>query len=189
YGLQRIVEMLEFFAAAEAGRALLRTEPVGVLSLVKDVVDRWGERLPSGRISGQFPLRIPDVVADPRWLRISVNELIGNAVEYSPDDSPITVTAAAVSNGGGPGAEIAVADRGGGMSAEDIERCFGDFVQGDSSDTRSHGGLGLGLSLVRRVAEAHGGNVAVESTIGKGSTFSIFLPSRPSESTRAVGAA
>jgi signal transduction histidine kinase len=70
------------------------------------------------------------------------------------------------------------------MSAEEQELAFADFTQGDSSDTRSYGGLGLGLSLVQRVTEAHGGSVSVESKTGKGSKVSILLPTMPTKKGR-----
>jgi len=173
--LHRIVELLEFFAAAGAGRSMLRPEPVGVRTLVDDAVRQWTDRVP-GQVSRRIGRGIPEVNADPHWLGVSLGELIGNAVEFSPAGGPITVTVGAVSNEAGSGVEISVADRGQGMSAADVERAFGDFVQGDGSDTRDHGGLGLGLSLVKRVVEGLGGTVTVASRLGTGSTVSILLP-------------
>ncbi|MEO7837619.1 MAG: ATP-binding protein, partial [Acidimicrobiales bacterium] len=102
----------------------------------------------------------------------------------SPDASGILISATCVS-GAAPDAEawveLSVTDRGRGMSAEEQDRAFADFVQGDASDTRSHGGLGLGLSFVKRVVEAHGGRLRCESVPEKGSKFSILLPVMPIE--------
>jgi signal transduction histidine kinase len=67
-------------------------------------------------------------------------------------------------------------DRGKGMTPEEQATAFGEFVQGDGSDTRQFGGLGLGLSLVQRVVEGHGGTVKCSSLSGRGSTFTIVLP-------------
>jgi signal transduction histidine kinase len=75
--------------------------------------------------------------------------------------------------------DIAVGDRGEGMTAEQEAMAFGDFVQADSSDTRRFGGLGLGLALVKRVVEGHGGTVTCRSTPGKGSTFIVRVPAGP----------
>jgi two-component system sensor histidine kinase SenX3 len=77
--------------------------------------------------------------------------------------------------------EISVSDRGKGMTIEEQATAFSEFVQGDSSDTRRFGGLGLGLSLVQRVVEGHGGTVRCTSTPGRGSTFTIVLPITPVE--------
>jgi signal transduction histidine kinase len=173
--------MLEFFASASAGRVMLRPEVLEVRSLVDDVVKRWGERVDGTRsISRRVSRGIPPLLVDRRWLTLSLDELVDNAVKFSPDGGKITVTAAAHDNG----VELAVVDRGKGMTPTEQDLAFADFVQGDTSDTRSFGGLGLGLSLVQRVAEAHGGTVSVLSEPGKGSRFSMFLPAAPIEKKR-----
>jgi signal transduction histidine kinase len=175
--LARIVEMLEFFATTSAGRSPLRPEPIEVRGVVDDVVNQWSER-----VNGQHPITrrvsrgLPDVVADRRWLSKSLDELIDNAVKFSPDGTRISVTAEAV-DGRSPGVTISVADQGKGMTPEEQEWAFADFVQGDGSDTRSYGGLGLGLAMVKRVVEAHGGRVDLVTEPEKGAKFSIFLPS------------
>jgi signal transduction histidine kinase len=99
-------------------------------------------------------------------------------VKFSPAGGRVSVTAAASSNGR-QGVEIVVTDQGKGMTADEHARAFSDFMQGDGSDTRSYGGLGLGLAMVKRVAEAHGGHVDVTSEPKKGSRFSIYLPAAP----------
>ena len=178
--LARIVEMLEFFATTSAGRSPLRPAPMNVRAVVDDVVAKW-----SARANGHHPITrrvartLPDVVGDKRWLAKSLDELIDNAVKFSPEGSRITVTVDAATNGRAAGVEIAVVDRGKGMTTEEHEQAFSDFVQGDGSDTRPYGGLGLGLAMVKRVVEAHGGHVAVESEPKKGAKFSIFLPAAP----------
>jgi signal transduction histidine kinase len=80
--------------------------------------------------------------------------------------------------------QITVSDEGVGLSESEQRSAFSDFVQGDGSDTRRFGGLGLGLSLVKRVAEAHGGTVELVSTPRKGSRFSIILPVLSTEPDR-----
>jgi two-component system phosphate regulon sensor histidine kinase PhoR len=176
--LSRIVQMLEFSAAAEAGRSLMRPEVTSVRAIVDSVVSEWGARVNGNlRITRRVARGLPELTADRRWLALSLNELVDNAVKFSPEGGKINVLATpSTTHDGEPAVEIAVVDQGVGMTEADVDRVFGDFAQADSSDTRRFGGLGLGLSLVKRVAEAHGGTVTVESTARKGSKFSIVLP-------------
>lgn len=179
--LYRVVQMLEFSAAAQAGRSLLRNEPVDVRGVVDGVVGEWDDRLNGNHvISRRMSRRLPEVRGDRRWLAMAVDELIDNAVKFSPEGGKVTVSASVVGwDGEGserPAVQVTVADEGLGMTENEQRDAFGDFVQLDGSDTRRFGGLGLGLSLVKRVAEAHGGGVEVRSTPQKGSKFSIIIP-------------
>jgi PAS domain S-box-containing protein len=135
------------------------------------------------RISHHLGGDIPDVLGDRRWLVLAIDELIDNAVKFSPEGGSITVTARVTPMGADlvEGVGISVADEGQGMTPEQRTAAFGEFVQGDPSDTRRFGGLGLGLSLVQRVVEGHGGTVSCVSTAGQGSVFTISLPAMPDE--------
>ncbi|MGH9063412.1 MAG: sensor histidine kinase, partial [Acidimicrobiales bacterium] len=173
--LLRTVEMLEFFASAGAGRVRLRREGLDARSLVGDVAGRWSSQVSgSHTVVGEVAGDLPQVLADRRWLTLALDELVDNAVKFSPEGGEVTVR---VDPGPGMGwVEISVTDQGKGMSEEEGERAFADFMQGDGSDTRRYGGLGLGLSLVQRVAQSHGGRVTWDSQPGRGSRFSIGLP-------------
>lgn len=119
-----------------------------------------------------FPSQLPQVRADPDRLRQVLTNLISNAVKYSPNGGRITLGARQQN-----GTVVAwVADEGMGIPAEAIPRLFTKFFRVDNQDTRSIGGTGLGLSLVKRIIEAHDGRVWVESTEGVGSTFFFTLP-------------
>ena len=174
--LLRIVEMLEFFASEGAGRMVLRPEPLDVKALVNGITSSWSGRLRGNLSIGRRVARAEAMVsADRRWLSLAVDELIDNAVKFSPEGGRILVRVTPSPDT----VEIAVTDHGMGMTAEQYDVIFGDFVQGDNSDTRRFGGLGLGLAVVRRVAEGHGGTITCRSTPGKGTTFVISLPSWP----------
>lgn len=80
--------------------------------------------------------------------------------------------------------EVAVTDQGIGIEPENLARIFQDFSQVDASDTRPFGGLGLGLTFVKRIAEAHGGSISAESRAGKGSTFSFTVPAADTRSRK-----
>jgi CheY-like chemotaxis protein/two-component sensor histidine kinase len=113
------------------------------------------------------------VSADPDRLQQVLWNLLTNAVKFTPHGGHVTVTLSCR----GPAFEIAVTDDGEGIAPEFLPHIFDRFRQADASAARRHGGLGLGLSIVRQLVELHGGNViAASSGMGKGSTFRISLP-------------
>ena len=175
--LERIVEMLEFFASLDAGRQVLHAEPADLRVILSDVVDRRAPSL-EGTLHSlvkRVAKDTPVVQVDPKWLASSVDELVDNAVKFSPAGGKVTVSAGPL-DGDPSWVEIAVVDRGVGMSPDEVDSAFTEWAQGDESDTRHFGGLGLGLALVQRVAEHHGGRVLCQTAPGKGSRFSIVLP-------------
>jgi signal transduction histidine kinase len=178
--LARIVQMLEFFATNQAGRTVLRPEDVDVRALIGRLVDRWSVRVAgTHKISKRISRRVGALHADTKWIDVSLDELLDNAVKFSPQGGTIRITADRADDGI-PGVRISIVDRGKGMTADELDRAFTEFSQGDESDTRHFGGLGLGLALVREVVERHGGTVTAESDgSGTGSKFSIFLPAMP----------
>jgi PAS domain S-box-containing protein len=176
--LLRIVELLEFFAASGARRVMLRSDPVDPRALIDDVLRRWEKRVGPDVIRSRIRKGTPVVMADRRRLSASLDELIDNAVKFSPNGGRISVSAEPAEDGG---VEISVIDHGIGMTDTELEKAFAEFVQGDPSDTRAFGGLGLGLAFVRRVVEAHGGALAARSQLGKGTKVSMFVPNVPKE--------
>jgi PAS domain S-box-containing protein len=118
---------------------------------------------------------LPELTADPqRLMQILVN-LVGNAVKFTPDGGRIVVRARL----DGDQVRFQVQDTGGGIAAEDLAKLFKPFTQLDSSLTRQATGTGLGLAITRNLVEAHGGEIGVESELGRGSTFWFTLPRSP----------
>jgi len=114
------------------------------------------------------------VQGDENQLVSAVVNLLENAVKYSDEGSAVEVSAGTPSPGS---VEVVVRDRGIGIPARDLERIFERFYRVDRARSRETGGTGLGLSIVRHVATNHGGEVLVESQEGRGSTFTLRLPS------------
>jgi CheY-like chemotaxis protein/anti-sigma regulatory factor (Ser/Thr protein kinase) len=113
------------------------------------------------------------VSGDPQRLQQVVWNLLSNAIKFTPRDGKVTVTLQRVNSH----IEISVADTGAGIKPEFLQHAFERFRQADSSSTRHHGGLGLGLSIVKSLVELHGGTVHVYSEgEGHGATFAVHVP-------------
>jgi two-component system phosphate regulon sensor histidine kinase PhoR len=178
--LERVIDMLVSFAAIEAGHLTLRVEPVELRALLETVAVRWKHKVDALHpVTHWVGRNLPDVVLDRRLIERSLDELVDNAVKYSPAGGGIELEAQLAQNGVDSTIEIAVRDHGVGIPADRIDSVFADFSQLDGSSTRRFGGLGLGLAFVQRIVEAHDGELTCRSTPGRGSTFSISLPVVP----------
>jgi PAS domain S-box-containing protein len=176
--LERTVDILVNFAASSAGRLVLRPEPVDVGALVHEVCEKHRSRSDLHRVEEHVDGR-PRLMADRRLLERSLDELIDNAVKYSPEGGQVKVGAQLIGAGDSRAVEISVADEGIGIAPSDFDRVFADFAQIDGSATRRFGGLGLGLPFVQRVITAHNGTIDATSEPGRGSTFVIRIPLTP----------
>ena len=124
-------------------------------------------------IDAEFKADIETITCDAQRLQQMVWNLLTNAVKFTPSGGSVTIIYDHVDHG----VEITVKDTGNGIAPEFLPHVFDRFSQADSSSTRTHDGLGLGLAIVRHLAELHGGSVAVASEgLGKGATFTITLP-------------
>jgi len=124
-----------------------------------------------------------EVYGDEPLLAVALHNLVANAIQYSAKGSRVGV---GVSNSDGV-VEIAVTDQGVGIPEEDLDRVFERFYRIDPARSRHTGGSGLGLSIVKHVAQNHGGDVRVWSQPGSGSTFTIRLPEASSASAASLG--
>jgi signal transduction histidine kinase len=112
------------------------------------------------------------IVADRAKLQIILENLLANAVKFTPEGGTIALEAKAEKNG----VHVTVRDTGIGIPAEEQEWIFKPFHQLESSLTRSHGGVGIGLALAKNLVELHGGQIWVESEVGQGSAFHFTIP-------------
>jgi signal transduction histidine kinase len=168
--LQRLIIDLQDLALADAGGLVLDCEVVDVAETVRRAL---------GADSGGPPIAITvdadaaHVTADRRRLEQMLRNLIGNARRHTPEDGRIEVRATRQ----GTQVRIDVADTGCGIPAEHLPHVFDRFYRADPSRDRATGGAGLGLAIVRRLAEAHGGTATAASQgDGRGTTITLWIP-------------
>ena len=159
-------------------------EPVEMTDLVKEITEGYMQRAKDLKIKLTFgsdsgnsfsESRLKQVTygfVDTNFLREILDNLIDNALKYTPEGGSVYVNV----RGDGDRVLVNVTDTGIGISAEDLGHIFQKFYRADNSDTRTIGGNGLGLYLVKQRAEAMGGKVWAESAFGEGSTFYVSLP-------------
>jgi two-component system OmpR family sensor kinase len=185
--LERLVEDVLAAArldlgSAEPGGFPLRRDSVNVNDLANGAHERAQIVYPSERVELDIDDDLPIIEGDAALLRRVLDNLIDNARKYSEPKSPITLRVRREP----AGVLIAVIDRGMGIEPADIPHIFTPFFRADRSRTRKTGGVGLGLTLVRRIVTAHGGTVDVKSEVGRGTEMYVRLPSTgrgPSSST------
>ena len=166
-----LVEDLLLLARLDEGRPL-EQEPVDLDSVIAEAVETARAVEPDRPIAVE--LRPAVVTGDRDRLRQIVDNLLANVRAHTPAGTRVRVSLSAADEQ----AVISVADDGPGMTVEQAEHVFERFYRVDSSRARTSGGVGLGLSIVAAVAEAHGGAVSAQSELGKGATMSIELPLR-----------
>jgi two-component system, OmpR family, sensor histidine kinase SenX3 len=188
--LAEMVEQVLDFAGSYAGRRAYRFEDVEVedvarecLSAIRPALDEAGAVIDSSLEPGLPPLK-----ADRAALRRALLNLLQNAIKYGGDSPRVGLRVTSVRASGRPEVRIAVEDHGLGIAPGDRDRIFEPFVRGEEAQARQIRGSGLGLSLVRRIVEAHSGRISVTSTEGQGSTFVIALPGSATPSADLVSA-
>ncbi|HEY1692499.1 MAG TPA: PAS domain S-box protein [Polyangiaceae bacterium] len=155
--------------------SMVRTDVVPMLAAALDVVGPAADAKAVRLVLDVDP-DLGAMMADPERIQQVVWNLLTNALRFTPRGGCVTVTATR----SGSEIRIRVQDTGAGIAPENLPHIFERFMQVDSSTTRQHGGLGLGLSIVRHLVEAHGGSVSVASEgRGRGAAFTVVLPIRP----------
>jgi PAS domain S-box-containing protein len=170
----RVVDLLVDVAALEAGRVQVAPRPVGVRALLDERLAVWRARAPgrAGDLRRRVAAGLPEVLVDPEWVGKALDELLDNAVKHTPPGTSVVLGAAAA----GDRVRVYVRDDGPGIPRDAQGGLFTSFEQVDGSATRRVGGLGLGLSFVRRLAEDAGYPLTVTSEPGAGAEFALHLP-------------
>jgi signal transduction histidine kinase len=170
--LQRMVETLLSFGRMDAAAHVWKLEPLEVTDLVHSVADDFRREIAPRLLDVELNADLPGVRGDREALARALWNLLENAAKYSPGESPIRLFAERA----GTTVAIGVQDHGIGIPVAEQQRVFQKFVRGDDAKRAGIRGVGVGLALVKRVAEAHGGTVGLTSAVGAGSTFTLVLP-------------
>ena len=172
--LRRLITDLRDLSLAQAGKLQLYPQPVDMAALVSDAVEAFAPSFQDREISLglAIPKTLPPLVADPDRLRQVVQNLMDNALRYTPRGGAVRITLAA-ENGD---IRLSVADTGIGMSPQEVAIALEPFRQIDNAFTKRFDGTGLGLPLAQQLAELHGATLAIDSAFGRGTTVHIRIP-------------
>lgn len=162
---------------ADAGEINISDQPVDLNNLVSEVIDHYKvaiKHTKNQEIICKLPKKPVTAHVDPFYMRMVFDNLIDNASKYSPDNKQICVTLKRLRQG----IEFSVKDQGIGIKPKDKSKLFRKFARLDNSFKINSEGSGLGLYLVKKLVELHGGTIRVESQLNKGSTFIVCLPGK-----------
>jgi signal transduction histidine kinase len=180
--LTGLVDDILFIARVDAGRLSLDLQPVDLTDLASMAVE--SARPFAARKNQTLPLEtesdLPALQADPTRMNQLVDNLISNAIKYTPESGTVTVLVAR----SGEAIHLEVRDTGVGIPADELEKLFVRFFRVSTSGVAQ--GTGLGLSIVKSIVEAHRGTIDVQSAVGEGTTFLIDLPIDAPEHARAA---
>ena len=171
----RLIDDLLDISRISRGKLNLRKEKVSLSSLVENAVESSKPFIEAGHhtLNISLPQKAVSLDADPTRIAQVISNLLNNAAKYTPNGGTITLTAGCTDNS----VRIEIRDTGIGLSPEMLTKIFDMFSQVDPLLVRSQGGLGIGLTLARRLTEMHNGTVeATSAGLGKGSTFIVNLP-------------
>jgi len=172
--LSRLVDDLQELSLAEAGELKLVCQAEDIAKLINQTVTTMQTQTAARglSVSVDLPDKLPPVNIDPRRIGEVLRNLLENAVAHTAKKGVITMTAEQRDNW----VEVSIADTGEGIPAEDLPNIFERFYRVDKSRTRATGGSGMGLTIAKRLVEAHGGKIEARSEPGKGSRFSFTVP-------------
>jgi signal transduction histidine kinase len=174
-----MVEQILEFAGIQSGQRGFALRPVPVMPLLEDVVDGSAALIEAAGLTVQYEVSpsLPPVLGDEPALRRVFQNLVGNAIKYGASGGWIGLRASA----SGREVEVTVSDRGIGIAAAEHVQIFQPFYRTPDVVAAQFQGAGLGLSLVKRIVEAHGGRITLRSEPGKGSEFTVHLPAATQE--------
>jgi K+-sensing histidine kinase KdpD len=156
----------------DVDRLVIEPEPIRLQNIAHDVAAEIQRRTDNHHVIVDFPLNLPILEADPRWIKQVFRNILDNAIKYSPDGGLIVIRAEVRARD----IMVTTADQGIGISPEDLIPLFEKFYRVRSTSIIHVPGTGLGLPIARAIIEAHGGRIWVESKIGEGTMLHFSLP-------------
>jgi len=173
----RVEELVEL-ARLDRDDVLAVTAPVDIKALLKGIVDTVWPRLEEKRQTCSLNIEagLPTIMGSAEHLERAFINLVDNAIKFTPEAGLIRLSARVLDEENEPGIEVIVEDTGVGIPEKDLASVFERFFQVDPTSRRRYGGMGLGLALVHRAVELHGGRVWAESSLGRGTVFHVWLP-------------
>jgi len=168
--MAKIIEDLTELARIDGGQVQLKREPVAIASFLPDFLQRAAMVLDASRIQLEIASEVSPVLADPDRLERILTNLLSNALKFSTPDTPVQVC---VCQQDGE-LRMSITDQGRGIPPNDIPLLFRRFYR--IKDEHRAKGIGLGLYITKKLVEAHGGCIWVESEVEQGSTFFFTLP-------------
>jgi two-component system phosphate regulon sensor histidine kinase PhoR len=176
--LTTIVEQVLRFANVNAGRVIGSREPVSVAQLIAEALDADKKIIQESNcvVETEIAPDLPPVLGDPNTLRHALQNLISNAAKYGRDGESIRISAGLGEKHGQRAVEVHIQDNGPGIPPSELKHIFQPFYRGRKAVEDQIHGTGLGLSLARKIIEAHHGEIGVASEEGRGSRFFVRLP-------------
>ena len=170
--LTRLVQGILNVSRIEAGQLVLQPQAFSIVGLIEKVIGVWESREVPNQFEHPKAQNLPSVWADRDRAEEVLFNLIDNAIKYSPDGASIKLEA----ESNDKFMLVSVSDSGIGIPEDEVEKIFDKFHRVDRSDSSETYGHGLGLFICRRLIQAQGGQISVDSTLGEGSTFRFTLP-------------
>ncbi len=172
--MRTMVDAMLTIQRLDAGTTFLRLTTVDVRDIIRKVT---GDFQPMAELEGHvievdLPSELPSIRADAEKIGLVISNLLSNAIKFTPERGHIGVAAQDL----GKAIQVSVCDNGVGIASDDQGRIFERFYQARAEHIAGHGGMGIGLTIVKHLVELHGGQVWVKSVVGKGSTFFFTLP-------------
>jgi signal transduction histidine kinase len=182
--LRDLVEQVMRFAGANAGHVIRDPKPIAIAEVIREALEAVGPTLQTAgcKVETNLASELPLILGDPMSLKQALINLLDNAAKYGAKGNGwVGIFASQLNDKGQPSVELRVADRGPGIPPEEQPSVFEPFFRGRGAVNDQIHGAGLGLNIVKKIVEAHGGSIRVKSAPSRGAEFVMRIPAAPRE--------